>query len=153
MGLMFMDDRAAAVAEMRRVAAPGGRVLVVTPGPVQPPFAALDGALVDHISPDVGGFVSAVFSMHDEGALASLLLDAGLGDVTASTWDATFDLPAPAVFVWQYINLTPLGPIVAQAPDAAKHALERQAVAAWQPYVVDGGASLAQPMVLAVGRA
>ena len=60
--------------------------------------------------------------------------------------------PAPAEFLWQYINLTPMGPFVAQAPEAAKAAMERQVVETWQPYVVDGATPVEQPMVIATGR-
>ena len=152
MGLMFIADRAAAVAEMRRVLAPGGRVVVNTPGPIQPPFVVLERAIVEHISADLGGFVRAVFSMHDPDALATLLRDAGLREVTASVTPVPLRLPAPAEFLWQYINLPPMGPVVAQASDAARSAMERQAVEAWQPYVADGRIKAEQPMVVASGR-
>lgn len=36
MALMFMEDRTAAVAEMRRVLTPGGRIVLNTPGKIQP---------------------------------------------------------------------------------------------------------------------
>lgn len=71
MGLMFMQDRQAAVAEMRRVSAPGGRVVVNTPGPVPPLFALMEQTILDHISADVGGFVQAVFSMPNPDDVAS----------------------------------------------------------------------------------
>ena len=152
MGLMFMDDQVAAVAEMRRVLATGGRVVVSTPGTIQPAFVVLENALVEHISTDLGGFVRAVFSMHDPDALATLLRTAGLHEVSATMSSATFQLPAPAEFLWQYINLTPMAPIVAQAPERARTAMEREAVAAWQPYVTDGTIEVEQPMVIASGQ-
>ena len=61
-------------------------------------------------------------------------------------------LPSPAEFLWQYINLTPMGPSVAQASEEAQAAMERQVVETWQPYVVDGGTPVDQPMVIAIGR-
>ncbi len=152
MGLMFMADRAAAVAEMRRVLAPGGRVVVSTPGAIQPPFVVLEQAIVEHISADLGGFVRAVFSMHDPDAVATLLREAGLRDVTATASPVRLQLPAPVEFLWQYINLTPMGPFVAQASEAARSAMERQAVEAWQPYLVGGTIKAEQPMVVASGR-
>jgi SAM-dependent methyltransferase len=152
MGLMFMEDRLAAVREMRRVLADGGRVVVGTPGRIQPPFALMEQAIVEHISADLGGFVRAVFSMHDPDAVAALLRDAGLVDVTATESIATLRLPAPAEFLWQYVNLTPMAPFVAQAPPAAQAAMERQVVETWQPFVVDGGTPVDQPMVIATGR-
>jgi SAM-dependent methyltransferase len=152
MGLMFMADRTAALAEMRRVLVPGGRVVVNTPGAIQPPFALMEQAIVDHISADLGGFVRAVFSMHDAPAVAELLRGAGLHDVDAIESTATFQLPSPAEFLWQYISVTPMAPVVAKAPDAAQTAMEQQVVETWQPYVVDGGTPLDQPMVIATGR-
>ena len=140
MGLMFMADRHAAVAEMRRVAAAGGRVVVNTPGAIQPLFALMEQAIVDHISADLGGFVRAVFSMHDPDDVASLLRDAGLVDVTATTSTATLNLGAPAEFLWQYINLTPMG--TARRPSLHKGAgsdgtRRGRVVAAVRPQRVD----------------
>lgn len=152
MGLMFMEDRAAAITEMRRVLASGGRVVVGTPGEIQPPFVALEQAIVEHINPDLGGFVRAVFSLHDPDTVAELLRGAGLEDVTATVTRARLRLPTPEEFLWQYINVTPLAPLVAQAPQEAQHAMEQQAVTAWQPYVVDGRVDVDQPMVAASGR-
>jgi SAM-dependent methyltransferase len=152
MGLMFISDRPAAIAEMRRTLIPGGRAVVSTPGAIQPPFEILERALVEHIGADLGGFVRAVFSMHDPDALAAILRGAGLRDVTATVKQATLRLPAPAEFLWQYINLTPMAPIVAQAPEAAKKAMEADIVEGWEPYVSEGGAVVGeQPMVFAIG--
>ena len=106
----------------------------------------------DHISPELGGFVRAVFSLHDPDAVAALLKEAGFDDVSSMVSPAAFQLPAPAEFLWQYINLTPMGPIVAQASDAAQSAMQRQVVDLWEPYVVDGAMQVDQPMVIATGR-
>ena len=152
MGLMFMQDRHAAVAEMRRVTAVGGRVAVNTPGVVPPLFALMEQALVDHISADLGGFVQAVFSLDDPEDVASLLRHVGLLDVTAAVATATLDLGAPAEFLWQYLNLTPMGPLVARAGTRAQEALEREVVESWQPFVRNGTMSINLPVVVASGR-
>jgi ubiquinone/menaquinone biosynthesis C-methylase UbiE len=153
MGLMFIENRAAAIAEMRRVLTSSGRVALNTPGPIQPVFEQMERALVDHISGDLSGFVGAVFSMHDPDAVAALLRDAGFREVSATMATATFRLPAPAEFLWMYVNLTPMAAVFDQAPDEAKHAFERQFVQRVQPHVVDGATVVEQPMVIATARA
>ncbi len=151
MGLMFMPDRGAALAEMRRLLKPGGRLALSTPGRIQPPFELMEQALVDQINPDLGGFVRAVFSMHDPEEVAALLGEAGLADVVSTEVTATLALPGPAEFLWQYVNLTPMGAFVAPAPDEAKVALEQQVVETWAPYTEGGVTPVDQPMVVAAG--
>jgi hypothetical protein len=111
----------------------------------------MEQAIVDHIDPGLGAFVSAVFSMHDPSQLAELLRGAGFSEVTSKEYTASFDLPAPAEFLWTYLNLTPIGPLVADAPEDAKVALERQFVEAATPSLVDGHIPVEQPMALARG--
>jgi hypothetical protein len=111
----------------------------------------MEQAIVKHIHPDLGAFVSAVFAVHDPEALARLLRFAGFNDVSAREYMARFSLPGPAEFLWNYINLTPMGPMVAKAPEDAKAALERDVVEVWRPHVADGRVPVDQPMALAWG--
>jgi SAM-dependent methyltransferase len=153
MGLMFMEDRAKALTETRRVLRPGGRLVVTTPGTIQPLFEVMERAIVDHIGAELGGFVRAVFSMHDPDAVGALVRDAGFNDFNARESIATLQLPGPADFLWQYINLTPMATFVAAAPESAQAAMEHQFVDGAQSFVVDGGMHVAQPMVIASGTA
>jgi ubiquinone/menaquinone biosynthesis C-methylase UbiE len=153
MGLMFLENRVAAITEMARVLVPTGRVTINTPGRIQPLFAILERSIVDHISRDLGGFVGAVFSMHDPEAVAALLREGGLRDVSTRVATAIFRLPVPAEFLWQYINLTPMAALVRQASEPAKAAMEEQFVAGARPHVVDGVTIVEQPMVIATGHA
>ena len=152
MGLMFVEDRTGALAELRRVLAPGGRVVINTPGRIQPPFDVMEQAIVEHIGPELGAFVGAVFSMHDQLALAALLDDAGFTDVSSKEYTARLTLPGAAQFLWNYINVTPMRPIVANASEEAKAALERHVVEAWSPHLVEGSTPVDQPVALAWGR-
>lgn len=150
MGLMFIEDKPAATEEMLRVLRPGGRAVINTPGRIQPLFENLERAIVDHVNPELSGFVRAVFSMDDPGALGELLERAGFADIETSSYVASLDLPPPAEFLWRYIDITPLAPLIRQAPDAAKAAMEAQLVESCASLVVDGRIPLAQPAVLAV---
>jgi len=152
MGLMFMDDQPGALRELCRVVKPGGRVVLNTPGPVHTVFATMEEALTTHIDPGLAGFVGVVFSLHDPDTVAELLRAAGWQRVEAGTAVATFRLPPPATFLWQYLSVTPLAPAVQRAPEAARAAMERDITARWQPYVVDGGLVVEQSMVVARGR-
>lgn len=151
MGLMFMDA-GAAVAEMRRVLVPGGRVVASTPGRMQPFFQLLHQAVLDHLGADLGRFVAVVFSMSDPGAIAALLRGAGLVDVTATQPTVALDLPEPRKFLWQYVSSTPMAPAVASAPEDVKAALERQVADRAGSLVVDGRVPVDQPIVVATGR-
>lgn len=152
MGLMFVEDKAAALSEIRRVLAPGGRLALNTPGQIQPPFEIMDEGIATAIDSGLAGFVRMVFSMDDPEAVGRLLVDAGLADVTTANPTTLLRLPPPAEFLWQYINLTPLGAPVGNAPAEARDALEEQVVEGWQPYVEQGETVVRQPMVVATGR-
>lgn len=154
MGLMFFEDKAAALQGMRRVLAPGGRVVCNTPGTIQRPFEIMDEALIRHISPQLGGFVRAVFSLHDPEEVGRLLREAGFQDVDAKETTTTLRLPPPADLLWQYVNLTPMGAVVNPAPEEAKAALEQEFVARCQELTqADGSLVGQQPMVVATARA
>jgi ubiquinone/menaquinone biosynthesis C-methylase UbiE len=151
MGLMFMEDRGGALGELHRVLAPGGRVVVNTPGRIQPVFEVMEQAIADNLDPSLGAFVSAVFSLHDPSVLAGLLEEAGFAHVASNEYRAVFDLPGPVEFLWNYINLTPMGALVGDAPEEAKAAMERQVVEGWASCVVNGRLPVEQPMALAWG--
>jgi hypothetical protein len=137
---------------MHRVLEPGGRVVLNTPGRIQGPFEQMERAIVEHIDPGLGVFIETVFSMSEPEALGDLLIGAGFDDVETTEYEARFDLPSPAEFLWQYINLTPMAPVVAAAPDSSRAAMEDQVVETWAPWVEEGRVPLDQPMVLASGR-
>ena len=153
LGLMFFDDKAAALSETCRVLAPDGRLVVATSGSIQSPFEIMEEALARHITPDLAGFVRAVFSMDDPSELERLLREAGFGQVETRTPTTLLRLPSPADFLWQYINLTPMGAVVANASEEAHQALEKDVVARWQEFVDDGSTLFEQPLVIATGRA
>jgi ubiquinone/menaquinone biosynthesis C-methylase UbiE len=152
MGLQFFPDRLAALREMRRVLAPGGRLVINVPGPTPRIFAILAEALARHVKTETAAFVHVVFSLHHAGEIRDLLSSAGFGAVDTQSNTRTLSLPAPEDFLWQYVHSTPLAGAVAQMDDKSRSALERDVVAGWQAFVEDGAFVLHLDVVVATGR-
>jgi hypothetical protein len=93
-----------------------------------------------------------VFSMHDVDEFRELMLSAGFRNVEVATRRKSLRLPAPADFLWGYIESTPLARAAAEAGEAKRAALERDVCAEWQDFVVDGTLSLVVGMTTATGR-
>jgi ubiquinone/menaquinone biosynthesis C-methylase UbiE len=152
MGLQFMPDKRRVLEEIRRILAPGGRVVLNLPGPTPAPFAALARALARHIDPGCAGFVHAVFSLHDADELRALVSDAGFSDVALDRSRKALTLPAPQVFLWQYIHSTPLAALVEQATADQRQALQREVTRRWQELAAEGGMRFDIDMTTVRGR-
>jgi ubiquinone/menaquinone biosynthesis C-methylase UbiE len=153
MGLMLFADKTTALAEMRRVLVAGGRLALSTPGAINRPMEVLAEGLARHVNPDLAGFVHAIFSMSDPTSHEELLRKAGFRSVEANVASTTLHFPPPKEFLWQYINLTPLGSFVGQAPEDAQAALEADVVDQWKVLLEQSRGAVDQPMVVATGRA
>jgi ubiquinone/menaquinone biosynthesis C-methylase UbiE len=137
MGLQFMPDKPAALREMRRVLAGGGRLVLNVPGPIPRPLTIMGEALARHVGAEAAGFVDHVFSLHDTSEIHDLVSGAGFHDVSVESDTRRLRLPAPEAFLWEYVHSTPLAGAVAQVDDERRGALERDVVARWQEFVED----------------
>ena len=151
MGLQFMADQQAALKEMHRVVADGGRLLLSVPGPISGIFAALASAMERHVGPQAAGFVSQVFSLHDIDRMEHLLRGAGFRDVVVEATIHELELPPPREFLWQYIHSTPLVGAVSQTSADTRLAMEREVLAAWTHLVQDDVLKHQQRLVVATG--
>jgi ubiquinone/menaquinone biosynthesis C-methylase UbiE len=135
MGLQFMPDKNAALREMRRVLARGGRLTLNVPGPTPRLLTMLGEALARHIGAEAAGFVNHVFSLHDAAEIQNLLTNAGFHDFAVHSDTKHLRLPAPEEFLWQYVHSTPIADAVAQVDDKRRGSMERDVVAKWQEFV------------------
>ena len=152
LGLQFVEDKPAALSEMRRVLAPDGRLAIATGGPTPPLWAILEQALARHVAPEAAGFMRAVFSLYDPKEIQTLTTGAGFRDTEVRSKDVTIPLGAPGDFLWRYVHSTPLVAAVAQIDDEARAALERDVVAGWRPFVKDGTLVFDASVILTTAR-
>jgi ubiquinone/menaquinone biosynthesis C-methylase UbiE len=147
MGLQFMEDKAAALKEMRRVLAPGGYLFINVPGPIAEPFVLMADALKNYIGEKAAGFVSSVFSLYDSDEIKELASRAGFRNIQINTYKKELHLPKIEEFLWQYIQSTPLADVVSEADEASCMALEKNVAKRWQSISENGSVVYAQPMV------
>ncbi len=100
-GLQFFPDREAAVNEMYRVLAPGGRVAIAVWCPIGtcPGHAAILDALSRHVGEQATKPTEAIFSISDGDKLRDLLESAGLREATVHSYTKLAHFPSPEDFV------------------------------------------------------
>jgi ubiquinone/menaquinone biosynthesis C-methylase UbiE len=138
LALQFVQDKASALREMRRVLAPDGRLAFATVGPTPPLFAILEQALARYVKPEAAAFMDVVFSLYEPKELEELTGGAGFRDVEVRSRPLRLTFPGSVDFLWEYVHSTPLAAAVAQIDDAGRAALQRDFVAGSRSFVKDG---------------
>ena len=125
LGLQFFADRAAALGQMRRVLAGGGRLaLMVWRGIEESPgFASLAEVLERHIGQAAANLMRAPFGLSNADELAALVRNAGFQEVVIQQRVGTVHFPSVERFVLSYVAGSPLAGPVSQASDEARGAL------------------------------
>jgi SAM-dependent methyltransferase len=136
LGLQYFPDRPAAVAELARMLAPGGRLAAMVWRSIDhsPGFAALADALDRHIGPAAGAIMRAPFALNDEEALGDLLAGGGFEDVALHPQAGTVRFGSIQEFVLAQGTGSPLAAPIAAADPAARASLLAAAEAALAPW-------------------
>lgn len=152
MGLQFVPNKLAALREMHRVLAAGGRVVFNVPGPTPRLMSEFAEALARQVNPEAASFVHLVFSLNDPNELRDMMGSAGFRDVDVRRATKALRVPPPEEFMWQYIHSTPMAAVIAGLDEQRQEALERDVSEQWQSHRVDGGMALEVDMTTVIGR-
>jgi ubiquinone/menaquinone biosynthesis C-methylase UbiE len=158
MGLMFAQEPAGALREIRRVLRPGGRFAALTWGALEHNpwmscvgMAAMANGLVAGGPPVAPG---EVFSLGDPEQLSALVAAAGFDDVSVTAIDATFHAASIDDHVDRVSALAgPLAAAFATADDATLAAVHRTAAQLAEPFSSEDGVSLPGLALLVRGHA
>jgi SAM-dependent methyltransferase len=105
-GLMFFEDRTAAIREMIRVVRPGGRLAVAVWAALEasPGYADLAGILHDLFGEEAADALRAPFVLGNVGTLRAIFADAGLPNVEIATREGAARFPSIEAWIFTEIK-------------------------------------------------
>lgn len=130
--LQFMGEkRSLALAEMRRVLKPTGRVAFSLWCALEesPYFQVLVEAISRHIGAATAAGLQSAFALNDLDAIRELLCNAGFRHIEHTV--AQLDLPLPELTAWvpRHISATPMAASFRQAPSAIQERIVQDVIA------------------------
>ena len=148
LGLQFFPDRAAALTQMHRVLAGGGRLGVSVYGPIEhnPGTLALAQALDQHLGTGASQTKRAEHVLSYSTLVEKLVTGAGFRDMTITTETKIVRFPSTEEWVQIQLTATPLASLLAEQL-ARPRTLERitaAVVEALRRYEVDGALEFPQ---------
>lgn len=139
--MQFFPDLPAALREMRRVLAPGGRVALMLGRSVEHNrvYGLLADAMARHAGPQAGVMMRLPFPGWTAADLRSLVSGAGFRDVHVGIHVMTLRYPSAADLLWQEASYSPLSGVFAALGADASRAMAADVTAALAPYTDDDG--------------
>ncbi len=152
MSLMFFPDALAALREMDRAAAVGGKVAVVVPGRLadQPGYRPFVELVSRHAGPDAMSLLGVYWACGDLEELKRLFAKAGLHEVESRTHTGKAKYSSAADFVAVEVESTPL---MARLSEEQFARIRAEAAAVLQPFTgADGSLTVPLQGHIVVGR-
>ena len=140
-GLQFFGDRGAALAELHRVTAPGGRLglSVCRSLEHQPGYVPLVAALRRHVGEPAAEGMASPFAFGDRDRVRALVRDAGFRDVEVriAVWPVRLD--SPEAFLFGETASSPLGEVISGLDADVVDALLADLADGLEPHTDDAG--------------
>ena len=150
LGLQFVPDRPAALAQMRRVLTPGGRLGLNVYGPIEhnPAAFALAQALDRHLGPDASVTKRAEHALADAELLRTLAGATGFRQIKMVTETRTIRFASVSDYVLIQLTATPLAGLLKHQPGRPGQRLAEVLIAdvaaALRPHTTAGGLAFPQ---------
>ena len=140
-GLQFFGDRPAALAEMHRVTAPGGRLglSVCRPLEHQPGYRPLVDALRRHVGQAAAEGRASPFGFGDRDEVTDLVRGAGFRDVEVQIVIWPLRVSSPEAFLRGETASSPLGGVIADLDNEVIDALVADIAEGLAPHTDDAG--------------
>jgi SAM-dependent methyltransferase len=158
LGLQFIPDRTAALAGMRRVLVPGGRLGLTVYGPIEhnPAAFALAGALDRHLGPGASAAKRAEHALADPALLRALAAGAGFSGVQIVTETRIIRFASAAGYVRIQLTATPLASLLRYQAGGSVRQLAQAVIAdvasALRAHRADGGLAFPQEAHILLAR-
>lgn len=145
-GLQYFPDRAAALSEIHRILAPGGRVVFSVWRPLEysPFYLALHQALGRFVNPTAAGMLSAAYTLGKAEDVRRLFTSAGFREINIRLVIKQMQSPCIDDFLGAGLSASPFAADIAALPESRREQMFGVIREAMAEYMDDHG--LAAPM-------